>query len=93
MLVIVEHRDVQLCFQPFFDLKTAGGGDVLQIDAAKARSNIFDHADDLLCILRIQTDRDRVHAAELFKQAGFSFHDRHGRIRADIAKPQNGAAV
>ena len=93
MLVIVEHRDVQLCFQPFFDLKTAGRGDVLQIDAAKARSNIFHHADDLLCILRIQTDRDRIHAAEFLEQAGLSFHDGHGRIGADIAQTQNGAAV
>ena len=70
VLVIVEHRDVQLCFQPFFDLKTAGRGDILQIDAAKARGNGFHHADDLLGVLGVQTDRHGIHAAELLEQAG-----------------------
>ena len=93
MLVVVEDRDIQRLLQPFLDLKAAWRADVLQIDAAEARSQPGDSLDDLFRILGIQADGNRVHAAEFLEQDGLSFHDRHGGVRADVAEAQNGGTV
>ena len=93
MLVVVEHRDVQLFFQPFLDLETAGSGDVLQIDAAEGGSDGLDRRHNLIGILGGQADREGVDIAEFLEENTFSFHDRHGCLGADIAQPQNGASV
>ena len=93
MLVVVEDRDVQRVVQPRLDLEAAGGGDVLQVDAAEGRSDADDRLDDLVGVLGVQADGERVHAAEGLEQSGFALHDRHGGLRADIAQTQDRAAV
>ena len=93
MLVIMENRDIQLFFQSRLYLKTFRRSDILQVNAAEAGSDIFYRLDNFFRILGIQTDRERVHAAELLKQDRFSFHYRHRRLRADISKAKNRGSV
>ena len=60
VLVVVEHRNVQLLFQAAFDLKAARCADVLQVDAAKGESQVLDGLDDLLRVLGVQADGESV---------------------------------
>ncbi len=60
VLVVMEHRNIQRFFQPFFNFKAAGGADVFQIDAAEAGSDPGDGLDDFLRILGVQADRNGV---------------------------------
>ena len=85
----MEHWNVQRFLQPFFDFKAARRADVLQIDASKARGEPGDGLDDFFCILGVQADGNRVHAGKFLEQDSLSLHDRHGGVRADIAKAQN----
>ena len=93
MLIVVEYRNIQCLLQPLFDLKAAGRADVLQIDAAESGSDPGDGFDDLLRILRVQADGDRVHPAKLLEENSLSFHDRHGGMGADVAQAQNRGTV
>ena len=69
------------------------GGDILQVNAAKSRCHGFDARNDLFRILGIQADREGVYTCKLFEEHRFSFHHRHGRIRADIAQTEHGASI
>ena len=89
MLVIMEHRNVQRFFQPFFNLKAAGRADVFQIDAAEAGSDPGDGLDDFLRILGVQADGNRVHSGKFLEQDGLSLHDRHGGVGTDVAEAEN----
>ena len=42
---------------------------------------------------RVEADRKRVDAAELLEQDGLALHHRQGRLRADVAETEHGAAV
>ena len=93
MLVIMKYRDRQCLFQTFFYFKTTGGRDILQINAAEAGGYVGNRFDNLLRILGVQTDGNRVYAAKFLKKNRLSLHNRHGGIRADIAKAENGASI
>ena len=67
--------------------------DVLQVDAAEGRGDADDRLDDLVGVLGVQADGERVHAAEGLEQGGLALHNRHGGLRADIAQTQDRAAV
>ena len=86
MLVIVEYRNIKLFLQTCLNLEAFRGSDIFQVNAAEARSNVFHCLDDLLGVCRIETDRERINAAELFKEDCLSFHDRHSSFRSDISK-------
>ncbi len=53
----------------------------------------LDGADDLLGVLRVEADRERVDAGELLEQAALALHHRHRRARADVAEPEHRGAV
>ena len=93
VLIVVEHRDVQLLAQPVLDLEAAGGRDVLEVDAAEPRSQVLDRLDDLVRFLGGQADGEGVDAGELFEEHRLAFHHRHRRLRPDVAEPQDGRAV
>ena len=93
MLVVVEHRDIKLFFQRFFNLKAAGSGNVLQIDAAEAGGDIFYGLNNLIRLLGVQADRYGVHVPKFFEEHALSLHDRHGRQCSDVSKSQNRTAV
>ena len=63
VLVVVEHRDVELRPQPTLDFKAARRGDVLQVDAAERGRKCPDDADDLVGVGGVQAQRERVDPA------------------------------
>ena len=93
VLVIVEHRNIQLFLQATLDLKAFGAADILQIDAAELRGQHFHRADHFLGVLAVQTDGECLHAAEFLKQGALTLH--HGQTggSADVAKAQHSGAV
>ncbi len=93
VLVIVEHRDVQLTLQGLFDFKALGALDVFEVDAAEGGGDGLAGRDDAGRVVGVDADGERVHAAELFEQHALSLHNRHAGLRADIAQTQHRAAV
>ena len=78
MLIVVKYGNVKKLLQPFFNFKTSGCTDILQIDASESRSDIDDCADNFIRILCIKADRDCIDAAKFLEKDGLAFHDRHG---------------
>ena len=93
VLVVVEHGDVALLLQLPLDLKAAGGGDVLQIDATEGAGDVVDSLDKLVHVLGLDAQREGVHPAEGLEQHALALHHRHPGLRADVPKPQHGGAV
>ena len=89
----MEHGNVKGSLQTLLDFEASGGADILQVDAAEGGGKPGDCLDDLLRILCIQTDGDRIDAAEFLEEDCLSLHDGHGGVRADIPKTQDGASV
>ena len=86
MLVIVEYRDIELFLQARLYLEALRGSNVFQVDSAEARSDVFYCFDDLFCVCGVKADRERVNAAELFKEDCLSFHNRHSGFRSDVSE-------
>src|SRR3546814_20184964 len=57
MLVVMEHRNVHAFLQRGFDDEAIGRGDILEVDAAKARREQFDRLDETLRIFRSEERR------------------------------------
>ena len=93
MLIVVEDRDVEFGLEPFLDLEAAWRGDVLEQDPAEARSDCLHDLHDLVGVLRVETQRPRVDRAEGLEEHGLALHDRHCRLRSDVAQPQHRRAV
>ena len=93
MLVVVEDRDVHRRPQPCLDLETFRGFNVFQVDAAKARLHHPDGLYELLHVLRVQFQVNRVQVGEPLEKKRLPFHDRLARQRPDVAQPQYGRAV
>ena len=85
--------NIQLTLQALFDFKAFGGGDILQIDAAKAGRDGLDCADDLLRIFGIQADGTGVYVCKFLEQNGLSFHHGNRSFGANIAKAKDCRAV
>ena len=49
--------------------------------------------DDLVGVLRVDADRERVDAAELLEEDGLALHHGQRGLGADVAEPEHGAAV
>src|SRR5699024_3721071 len=93
VLVVVEDGNVTLFLQLPLDLKAAGGGDVLQIDAAKGARNVIDRLHKGVHVLGVHTQGHRVHIAKGLEEYAFALHHRHTGLRADVAQTQHRAAV
>ena len=93
VLVVVEHGNVADGLEPVLDLEAAGRGDVFEIDAAERGGDVFDDADDLFRVLRLDADGDRVDAGEVLEETAFALHHGDGRLGADVAEAEHGAAV
>ena len=93
VLVVVEDRDVQLAAQALFDLEAAGRRDVLEVDAAEAGGDRLHDGHDLVDVLRRETDREGVDAAELLEEHRLSLHHRQCGLRPDVAEAEHGRAV
>ena len=93
VLVVVEHRDVELRAQPTLDLEAARRGDVLQVDAAERGRQRADDADDLVDVGRVQAERKRVDPGEFLEQHRLALHHRHRGLGADVAQPEHRGPV
>ena len=93
VLVVVEDRDVELGAQPPLDLEAARRRDVLEVDAAERRRRRLHERDDLVDVLGVEAERERVDAGELLEQQRLALHHRHRRLRADVAEAEHGRAV
>ena len=93
VLVVVEHRDVELVAQAPLDLEAARGRDVLEVDPAEGRCDRRAERDDLVDVRRREAERERVDAAELLEQHRLALHHGHRGLRADVAEPEHRGAV
>ena len=85
VLIVVEDGDVAHFLQAALDLKAAGGGDVLQVDAAKGTGQQANGVDDVIHIFAADAQGEGIHIGKSLEQGAFALHHRHAGFRADIA--------
>ena len=93
MLVVVEDGDVALLLQLALDLKAPGGGDVLQVDAAKGAGDVVDGLDKLVHVLGLDAQGEGVHIGKALEEDALALHHGHAGLGADVAQAQHRGAV
>ncbi|CCX92199.1 uncharacterized protein BN466_01697 [Firmicutes bacterium CAG:110] len=93
VLVVVEDGNVAPFLQLPLDLKAPGSRDILQIDAAKGTGDQGNGIDELVHILGLHAQRERVHIGKGLEQSALALHNGHTGLGADVAQAQNGGAV
>ncbi len=93
VLIVVHHRDVHAFAQRRLDDEAFGRGDVFEIDAAEGRLHQRHRLDELVGILGVEFDIDRIDVGEPLEQHRLAFHHRLGRERAEIAHAQDRGPV
>ena len=93
VLVVVEDGDVAFFLELALDLKAAGRGDILEIDAAERAGDVVHRLHELVHILRLHAQRERVHIAERLEKDALALHDRHTGLGPDVAETEHRAAV
>ena len=93
VLVVVHDRAVQRLDDAALDLEAARRRDVLEVDRAERRAQPHQGLDDLVGILGVEHDRDRVQPAERLEQRALALHHRQRRRRADVAEAEHRGAV
>lgn len=68
MLVIVHDRDVEGGLDPVLDLEAPGCGDVLEVDRPERRRDPLDRLDDLVDVVGVDDDGNRVESGEAPEQ-------------------------
>ncbi len=76
MLVVVEDRDVHPLFQSLFDDEAFRRLDILKVDAAEARLHQLHRIDELVDVLGLEFDIDRIHVGKTLEQDRLTFHHR-----------------
>ncbi len=93
VLVVVEDGDVEQLLELLLDDEAVRGLDVLQVDAAEAGAQVAHAIDDGIDVGRIDEDIDGVDVGEALEERALAFHDGLGRLRAEVAEPEDGRAV
>ena len=93
VLVVVEDRDVHQLAQPLLDDEAVGRLDVFEIDAAERRSEVAHAVDELVDILGVDLEVDRIDVGKALEQHRLAFHHRLGGKRAEIAEAEDRRAV
>ncbi len=93
MLVVVHHRAVEGLDEAPFDIEAARRRNVLEVDRAERRPQPHQRLDDLVGVLGVQHDRDRVQVAVRLEKPALAFHHRQRRRRSDVTEAEYGAAV
>ena len=93
VLVVVEDGDVALFLELALDLKAAGRGDILEIDAAERAGDVVHRLHELVHVLRLHAQRECVHIAERLEEHALALHDRHTGFGTDVAETEHRAAV
>ena len=68
VLIVVEDRDVALGLKLLFNFEAARSRDVLEVDAAAAAGNHVNGVYDLVDILGLDADRERIDVTERLEQ-------------------------
>ena len=93
VLVVVHDRDVHPLAQRLLDDEAFRRGDILEVDAAEARLHQRDRLDELVGILGVELDVDRIDVGEALEQHRLALHHRLGGQRAEIAEAEDRGAV
>ena len=93
VLVVVHDRAVQGLDDALFDLEAARRGDVLQVDRPEARAQPDQGFDDLVGVLGVEDQRDRVQAREVLEQRGLALHHGQRGAGADVPEAEYRGAV
>ena len=89
VLVVVHDRAVQRLDDPPLDLEAARRRDVLEVHGAEARTQPDQGLDDLVGVLGVEHQRDRVQAGEVLEQRGLALHHRQRGARTDVAQAEH----
>ena len=73
--------------------KQAGAAMSSRFTPPKVGAKPLDRLDDLVGVLGVEADRERIDAGELLEEQRLALHDRHGGFGADVAQAQDGGAV
>ena len=93
VLVVMEDRDVHQFAQALLDDEALRRLDVFQVDAAEARAEIAHAIDELVGILGVDLQIDRIDVGEALEQHRLAFHHGLGGERAEIAEAEDRGAV
>ncbi len=93
VLVVVEDGDVKQLLQPLLDDKAVRCANVLEIDAAERGAEVAHRIDELVGILGVDEQIDRIDVGEALEQRGLAFHHGLCRQSAEIAESEDGRAV
>ena len=93
VLIVMEDGNVAHLLELLLNLEAPGGGDVLQVDAAKAARQQRHRADDLVHVLAADAQGEGVHVGKGLEQRALALHHGHTGLRADVAQAQHGGAV
>ena len=93
VLVVVEHRDVHELAQALLDDEAAGRLDVLEVDAAEGRLEQAHAVDEVVDVLGVDLEVDRVDVGEALEQDRLAFHHGLGAERAEVAEAEHRGAV
>ena len=93
VLVVVEHRDVHQFAQALLDDEAIRRLDVLEIDAAERGAEIAHAIDELVDVLGVDLEVDRIDVGEALEEDRLAFHHRLRGERAEIAEAENSGAV
>ena len=93
MLIVMEDGNIHQFAQPLFDDETFRRFNILEIYAAECRPQIAHGADELLDILGVDLEVDRINVGEPLEQRRLSLHHRLRRERAEISQSQNRRAI
>ncbi len=93
VLIVMEHRNVEQFAQALLDDEALRRLDVLKIDPAPALAEKPDAVDELVRVLGVHFEIDRVDVGEALEQHRLAFHHGLGGERAAVAEPEDGGAV
>ena len=93
VLVVVKDGNVHQLAQALLDVEALRRLDVLEIDAAERRPEVFHRVDEFVRILGPDFEVDRIDVGEALEQHRLAFHHRLGGERAEIAEAENRRAV
>ncbi len=89
----MEHRDVHAFPKGLLDDEARRRGDILEVDPAEAGAEQGDAFDELVDVLGIDLDVDRVDVGEAFEQYRLALHHGFGGQRAEITHAEDRGTV
>ena len=93
MLVVVHHGDVESALQSLLDIEALGSLDVLKVDTAECRSNLFYCLAELLGVFLVNFDIKHVDTAVNLEQQSLTFHHWLTAHGTNVAQSEHGSTI